>query len=223
METELYNITDKHRSNLTGKKASKILGLQDDGVYHIRVLDSQIERHTPGGCNRVAADLIPRDAGEAVAVVHHDHGQKCGHSRAKRMPGENHIVVAARLYPEPAEGVGLLAENPDRRIQEAVVDVAAVKHLLSQVIVQKKLVVTLFGKIKAADGEHDLAVVVVAINEVRGRVTKGLLVGEALDNPVRVESVAAGGGELGVAEIRLVDGEDEAADAGHALELLRGS
>lgn len=139
------------------------------------------------------------------------------------MSGEYHIVVAAILYPEPAEGVGLVVENPDRRIQEAVVDVAAVEHLHTQLVVQKKFVVALFGEIKAADGEDDLAAFAVAVNEVRWRMTMGLLVGDALDDPVRVESVAAGGGELGVAEVRFVDGEDEAADAGHRLELLRCS
>lgn len=52
-----------------------------------------------------------------------------------------------------------------------------------------------------------------------------VLVGHALDDAVRVQAVAGGGGGFLVlrgAEIGLVVGEDEAADARHPVELVGG-
>lgn len=63
---------------------------------------------------------------------------------------------------------------------------------------------------------------VVGVDEVGRGVAEGLLVGEAFDDPLRVEAVAAGGGELGAAEVVFVDGEDEAAEAGYGFEFGGG-
>lgn len=122
------------------------------------------------------------------------------------MANEHHGVVGAVLDPEPSEGLRLLVEEPDGGFEEAVVDVAAIEHLHAQAVIKKELVVALLGKVEAADGEDDLAVIVIEVNDVGRGVTLSLLVGDALDKPIGIETVAAGGGELGAAEIRLVDG-----------------
>lgn len=64
--------------------------------------------------------------------------------------------------------------------------------------------------------------VMVDVDDVGRGLAEGLLVGDALDDPVGLKAVAAGGGELRMAEIGLVHREDEAADAGDGLELVRG-
>ena len=50
----------------------------------------------------------------------------------------------------------------------------------------------------------------VAVDQVQRRMALGLLVGDALDDPVRVEPVLAQGLPLRVSEVRFVDGEDYA-------------
>lgn len=62
----------------------------------------------------------------------------------------------------------------------------------------------------------------IGINEVRRRVALGLLVRHALDDPIGVHLVPARGRVLGVSQVVLVGGEDDAADAWHGLELLHG-
>ena len=55
--------------------------LQDDRMNNIGVLDGQIEGHTSGGSNCVAAHKIPGNTSEAVAVIDHDDGQQGRHTR----------------------------------------------------------------------------------------------------------------------------------------------
>ena len=61
----------------------------------------------------------------------------------------------------------------------------------------------------------------VAVDQVQRRMALGLLVGDALDDPVRVEPVLAQGLPLRVSEVRFVDGEDYATDTWNKVELVR--
>ena len=61
----------------------------------------------------------------------------------------------------------------------------------------------------------------VAVDQVRQRVALGLLVGDALDDPVRVELVPARGLPLRVSEVRFVDGEDYVTDTWDGVELIK--
>lgn len=191
-------------------------------MYNIGVLDGQIERHTPGRSKCIAANLTSRNPSQPVAVVHDDHSEKRGDTRAQGVTGENHPVVGAVLEPQALECFGLLVEEPNCGLEKAVVDVTAVEHLHTEAVVEEELVVALLDEVEAADGEDDLAVVVVGVDEVGRGAAMGLLVGDAFDDPVGVEAVASVWGELRVAEIGLVDGEDEAADVGDGGELVVG-
>ena len=88
-----------------------------------------------------------------------------------------------------------------------MVYVPAVKHLLPQPIIQESLVIALFGQVEASNCQHDLAVL-------------GLLVGDALDDPVWVEPIPAQGLLLQVLEVRFIDGEDYATDTWDKVELI---
>ena len=102
-----------------------------------------------------------------------------------------------------------------------MVNIPAIKHLLPKAVIQKELVVALFGEVEAADGEHDLAVLVVGVYEIRRHAALGFRVADTLDDAIGVDAVAAGGLIVGrTAEIGLVDGKDEAAEAGDGLELV---
>ena len=61
----------------------------------------------------------------------------------------------------------------------------------------------------------------VAVDQVQRRMALGLLVGDALDDPVWVEPVLAQGLPLRVSEVRFVDGEDYATDTWNKVELVR--
>lgn len=100
--------------------------------------------------------------------------------------------------------------------------VTAVEHLLPQPIVEQQLVIALAEEIEAADGHDDLAIFVIGVDQVGRGVAERVVVGNALDDPIGVEAVAAGGGVLGGEQIGLVDGEDEAAEAGDGGELVGG-
>lgn len=101
-------------------------------------------------------------------------------------------------------------------------NVATVKHLHSQSIVQQKLVVALLDEVKASYGEYDLAVLVVRVDDVWGSAAEGLLVRDSFDDPVGVEPVALGRGKLGVPKIWFVNREYDAADTWDWLELFGG-
>lgn len=77
-------------------------------------------------------------------------------------------------------------------------------------------------KIESAYGESDLAVVAVGVDEVRRASAVGLVVGDAFDEPARVHPVPAGRGEARAGKIGLVDGEDDAADAGDGFKVFTG-
>lgn len=98
-------------------------------------------------------------------------------------------------------------------------DIPAVKHLHPEAVIEEDLVVGFLGEVEASDGEDDLAMRVVEVDEVRRHAAKGMVVGGALDDRVGIEAVATGGRVLGAAEVLLVDREYEAADAGDGLEL----
>lgn len=98
-------------------------------------------------------------------------------------------------------------------------DEPPVEHLHSQPIVEEDFVIGLAGEVETADGESDLLVVVIGVYEVGRRAAFGEGVGDTLDDVGGVETVAARRGEARVGQVLLVDGEDEAADAGDGLEL----
>lgn len=86
------------------------------------------------------------------------------------------------------------------------------------------LVVGVAGEVEAADGEDDLLVAVVDVDDVGRAGVADVLVGGALDDAGEVDAgvPAAGRRELGgVGEVVLVDGEDDAADSRDGLELPR--
>ena len=98
---------------------------------------------------------------------------------------------------------------------------ATVEHLHAQMVVEKELVIALLDEIETTNGEDDLMVVVVGVDEVGRGAAMELLVGDTLHNPLWFHAVAPRRGVLLVIEVRLVDGEDDAADRGNRLELLR--
>ena len=61
---------------------------------------------------------------------------------------------------------------------------AAVKHLHVQMVVEKELVIALLDEIETTDGENDLMVVVVGVDEVGRGAAMVLLVGDTLHNPL---------------------------------------
>ena len=75
------------------------------------------------------------------------------------------------------------------------------------------LIILSFHQVESSNGEDDLTVVMIEVDDVRQRLALGLLVRDSLDEPVQVGSVATGGKELGVSKIRLVDSEDDEACA----------
>lgn len=95
-------------------------------------------------------------------------------------------------------------------------------YLHSEAVVEEKLVIRFFYEVWTANCEYDLAVVVVGVDNVWRSAALGILVGDALDEPVRVEMVATGWGELGVADIKFVDGEDDTTDAWNMFEFFYG-
>ena len=96
-----------------------------------------------------------------------------------------------------------------------------VEHLHAQMVIEKELVIALLDEIETTDGEDDLMVVVVGVDEVGRSAGMGLLIGDTLHNPLWFHVVAPRRGVLWVVEVRLVDGEDDATDMGNRLELLR--
>ena len=101
-------------------------------------------------------------------------------------------------------------------------NIAPVEHLHTQAVVKEELVVALLDEIETPDGQHDLMVVVVGVDEVGRGVALGLLVGDTLHNPLWFHPVPPWWGVLWVVEVGFVDSQDEAADARNGLELLRG-
>lgn len=139
------------------------------------------------------------------------------------MAGEDEIVLGAELAQEAAEGVALAVEEPGGSLEEPVVDVTPVEHLPPEAVVEEHLVVALAGEVESADGEDDLLVLAVDVDEIGRAPSVGdLVVRHALDDVGRIHPVAAGGGILGVGEVLLVDGEDGAADARDGIDLLGG-
>lgn len=137
------------------------------------------------------------------------------------MTSEDQIILSPILLPKPTKRLPLLIQDPSRRLQEPVMNVPAAQHLLTQLVVEKDLVVALLGQVQSPDREHDLAVVVVEVDDVRRRPSLGLLVGHSFDDPVRVQvELSDRRGDFGVSEIGLVDGEDDAADSWDGLELF---
>ena len=101
-----------------------------------------------------------------------------------------------------------------------MVYVPVVKHLLPQPIIQESLVIALFGQVEASNCQHDLVVLLIVVDQVRLHMALGLLVGDALDDPVWVEPIPAQGLLLRVLEVRFIGGEDYATDTWDKVELI---
>lgn len=190
----------------------------------IGIFDSQIKRHTPSRSNSITLNLLLRDPSQPLPMIHHQHRQQRNHTRTQRVPHKHHPILRTVLQPQPLQRLRFPVQQPNRRFQQPVMNVASIEHLLPELVIHEELVVTLLRQVEAAHGQHDLAVVVVGVDEVGRRVALGVLVGGAFDDPVGVEVVAGGGG-LGVGwvvEVGFVDGEDEAAEAGDGFELVGG-
>lgn len=201
---------------------SKRTDLQHHRIDDVRILHRQVEGHTPRRRHSVAPQQAPRKAAEFIAMVGHDHAQQSGNTRSQRMPSKNHLVLPPILLPQSLQRLRLLVQHPHRRFQQPIVHVPAVEHLHPQPVIEQHSVVVLIHQIHTADGEDDLAVVVVGVDQVGRSVAEGLLVVGALHHPFRVDPVAGGGGEPGAAGVRVVDGQDGAADAGDGVELVGG-
>lgn len=194
--------------------------LQHNRVDDICILDGKIQRHAPGGGDGVALDLVPGDASELIPVIRNDYGHQRDDPGSERVPSKHQVVLGPMLDAELLQRPGLAVEKPSGRLEEAVVDEATVEHLAAKAVVQEDLVVALADEVEAADGEDDLLVVVVNVDEVGGAAAQGLVVVDELGDPGLVHAVAAGGCESGLGEVVLVDGEDRTAHAGHRLELV---
>lgn len=118
--------------------------LQNHRVYNIGILDGQIQRHTTRRSERVAPDLAPGDPTQPVPVVHHNQSQQSRHTRPQRMAGKHHVVIRAVLEPQPLQSLAFFVEQPNRRLQQAMVHVPAIEHLHSELVVEQELVVALF-------------------------------------------------------------------------------
>lgn len=197
--------------------------LEHDGVDDVRVLDREVERHTPGGRERVALDPVPGDPPELVPVVDDDDGHQRRDAGAERVAGEDEPVVVPAVPQQGPEGVGLAVEDPGGGLEEAVVDEPPVEHLHAEAVVEEDLVVAVADEVEAADGEDDLLVGAVGVDEVGRGAAGGLGVVDALGDGGGVEAVeGGGGGEAGAGEVVLVDGEDGSAEAGDGGEVVRG-
>jgi hypothetical protein len=86
------------------------------------------------------------------------------------------------------------------------------------------LVVGVSDEVEAADGEDDLVVSSVDVDDVGRAVCADVGVGGALDDAVGVDVGVSepGGRELGVGEVVLVDGHDDLADARDGVEVVGG-
>lgn len=138
------------------------------------------------------------------------------------MPSKYHFIIGPTVNPQLLQSLRFLFEQPKSRFQQTVMDVATIELLHTQAIVQKHLVIALHGEIESPNGQHNLAVFVISVNEIRRRVAPRLLVGDALDDPIGVESEPTGRFIMWTAKIRLVDGEDQSAGARDGFELIDG-
>lgn len=179
-------------------------------MNNIGVLDSQIQGHTARGSKSIAANLGPGDPAQQVPVIDQNDSQQRDDTGAQGVAHKHHIVMSTVVKPEALQSLAFLVKQPNGGLQEAVVDVAAVEHLHSELVVEQQLVVALLDQIEPADGEDDVAVLVVQVDEVGRGSAEGLLVAHALHHA------------LGGAEIGLVDGQDQAAEAGDGVELVGG-
>lgn len=165
--------------------------LQNDRVDDVGVLDGEVEGHAPGGGDGVAPDLAPGNAPELVPVVDGDHRHQRGDAGAERVAGEHELVVGAELGEKTSERVGLSVQEPRGGVEEAVVDEAAVEHLLAEVVVEENLVVGLSDEVEAADSEDHLPVLAIGVDQVRRAPAVGdLVVGDALDDAGGVDAEA---------------------------------
>lgn len=153
-------------------------------------------------------------------MINHNHSEQRRHTRPQRMTRKNHIIIRSILNPEALQRLGLLIQQPNGRFQKAVMNKPTIEHLHPQSIIQQQLVITLLHQIKTANGENNLAMVVVDVDYVGRSPTQCLLVSDALDEPLGVGAVAPRGEELGVLKIGFVDGEDQAADSRDGLEIV---
>lgn len=142
------------------------------------------------------------------------------------MPRECERVVRVLLEEFPEE-VALGVEHPSGGPEEAVVDVPSVEAALAEAVIEEERVVGLLDEVEAPEREDDVGVVVVEVEEVRGDASAGVGVGPAAEDAGWVDAVPAGWREEerrggGGKEVGLVVGHDEAAHAGHGLEVGGG-
>jgi len=189
----------------------------------IGILDSQIEGHTPGRSKRITPNLLLRNPTQTVPMVHNQNRQQRHHPRTQRVTREHHLILGTVLHPQLLQRLRLPIQQPHRRLQQPTVHVPAVEHLLPQPVIKEDFVVTLIGQVEATHRQHNLLVLVVEVDEVGRRTAERVLMGHALYDPVRVQAVAGGRlVVLGVSEIGVVVGEDEAADSRHRVKLVGG-
>lgn len=187
--------------------------MQDNRVDNVGISDSQIERHTSGRRHGVAPDAAPVEIGaELVEVEEDDDGEHGGDAGAEGVASEGEGVVGV-VGEEVPEEVALGVENPGGGAEEAVVDVAAMEAALAEAVVEEEGVVGLPGEVEAAEGEDDVGVGVVEVEEVGGDAAAGVGVGAAADDAAGVE---------GVAGVVVVVGHDEAAEARDGGEVVGG-
>lgn len=136
------------------------------------------------------------------------------------MPGEHELILRPELTQQPTNRFQLTLKQKYGRLEQAVVNEPDIEHLHSEPIVEENLVVVLVDEIEAANSEDDLAVVSIGVDDVRRASAVGLVIGNALDEPVGVHAVSGGKGEAGSGEVGLVDGEDGAGDAGDGFKIV---
>jgi len=135
--TQINNL--KQHGTTTLKRLNASPYLQHDGVDDVRVLDGEIERHTPGGRERVALDPAPGYVVELLAVVDDEHGHERGDAGAERVAGEDELVLGAVPAQQVPQRLRLPLEDELGGLEQAVVHVAAVEHLHPELVVHEHL------------------------------------------------------------------------------------
>ncbi|KAL0925804.1 hypothetical protein M5K25_004174 [Dendrobium thyrsiflorum] len=178
--------------------------LKNNRIDNISILHGEIKRHASRRRDGVALNLVSSYTSKLVPVINHNDRHQRGHAGSQRMPSEHELILRPQLTNQLPKRTRFALQNKRRRLKQTM-----------------NLVIALADEVETTDSENDLSVIVIGVDEVGRASALGLVVVDALDEPARVQVIAARRGEAGVGDIVLVDGEDDSAYAGYWFEVRR--